>query len=544
MLWPITRSGYLLAHDMVFTPRQPLDLASIGVSSASPRAVPLDALVALAERTVDGSVVGRLALLIPVLAAALGAAALLDSRSLPARLAASGVAIWNPYVFERLALGQWALLWCYAALPWIVLAIARGRGASGWLARGVTIAAASITPTGGLIAAVTAVAAVCGLRRPRREIAATAVLAAVLQLPWLLPALVSTAAATSDPAAVAAFAARSEHPGGVLLTLLGGGGVWDADVVPLSRSGALPWLGLAVLLAAAVFGARRLGALLGHRLTLTLTALAGAGLVLALLPSAPGGAALVRAAVAHVPGAGLLRDAQKWLLPLVLLQALLVGAAVDRLAERVRGGGRAVLVIAALVLPALLLPDGPATVRPTLEPIHYPTDWTVVSRLARGGDATVVPFASYRTFAWAPGRSSVLDPAPRLLAVPTLVQDRLVVSGQLLTGEDPRAAAVARALAAPDPPELAPELARLGVRWVVVERDTPGPVPDLSGLSRVYAGSQVELYRVPGAVPAVSVAPWRVGVVIVGDALAVGALAALLGWAGFATFRRKRTPLL
>src|SRR4051794_38427789 len=137
LLWPLTRSGYLLGHDMVFTPRQPLGLASIGVSSASPRAVPLDALVALAERLVDGAVVGRLALLLPVVAAAIGAAKLLDTTSLPARLAASAAAVWNPFVVERLALGQWALIWAYAALPWIVVAVSRGRGRAGWLARAV-----------------------------------------------------------------------------------------------------------------------------------------------------------------------------------------------------------------------------------------------------------------------------------------------------------------------------------------------------------------------------------------------------------------------
>jgi hypothetical protein len=541
LLWPITRGGYLLGHDMVFTPKQPLDLASVGVSSASPRAVPLDALVALAERVADGSVVGRLALLTPLLAAGLGTAALLGSRSLTARLAASGVAVWNPYVVERLALGQWALLWCYAALPWIVLTLARSRGRSGWLACGVAIAAASITPTGGLIAAVTAIAVTAGLRRPRREVLAAAALAAVLQLPWLLPAAVSTASATSDPGAVAAFAARSEHAGGVLFSLLGGGGIWDADVVPGSRGGALPWLWLIVLLAAAGFGTRQLVALLGRRLITTLVVLAGVGLAVALLPSVPGGAALVRAAVAHVPGAGLLRDAQKWIMPLVLVEALAVGAAVDRLAERMRGAWRGVLVVVALALPAIVLPDAAATLRPTLEPVHYPSDWATVSRLARGGDAAVLPFSSYRTYSWAPGRASVLDPAPRLLQVPTVVQDRLAVSGHLLKGEDPRAAAVATAMRADDLPAA---LARLGIRWVVVERDTPGPVPELSSLTSVYAGVHVALYRVPGDVPDVPVAAWRVGVVVAGDSLAVGCLAALLLRVVAAYFRRRRSALL
>lgn len=542
LLWPVTASGYLLGHDMVFTPRQPLDLASIGVSSASPRAVPLDALVALAERLVDGAVVGRLALLVPVLAAGLGAAALLGTRSLPARLAAAGVAVWNPYVIERLALGQWALLWCYAALPWIVLSVARASGRARWPARGIAIAAASITPTGGLIAFVAAVAACLGVRRGRRETLTLAGLALALQLPWLVPAFVSTASATSDPAAVAAFAARAEHPGGVLLSLLGGGGIWDADVVPGSRGGALAWLWLVVLGAAALLGARRLVRLLGSRLAGTLAALAVAGVLLAALPSLPGGAALVRAAVAHVPGAGLLRDAQKWLLPLVLLDALLVGAAFDRVCAGFRRPWRPALAVLALALPILVLPDAAATLRPTLRPVHYPGDWATVARTADSGDALVLPFSSYRRYAWAPGRTSVLDPAPRLLQVPVVVQDRLAVSGRLLAGEDPRAAAVARLL--DSAADLAGGLRALGISWVVVEEDTPGPVPALDELVPAHAGSHVALYRVPGAVERHRPATWRVIAVVTADVLALLALATAVGASALAKLRKRRRALL
>ena len=199
LLWPITRAGYLLGHDMVFTPRQPLDLASIGLSSASPRAVPLDALVALAERLADGALVGRLAVLAPVFAAGLGVAVLLASRSLPARLAAGSFAVWNAYFVERMALGQWALLWAYAALPWVVLAVSRGRGAGGWFARAVALAAASITPTGGLIAGTSAVTVSAVGGRSRAETLRVAVLALVLQLPWVIAAVVSAAGRDERP---------------------------------------------------------------------------------------------------------------------------------------------------------------------------------------------------------------------------------------------------------------------------------------------------------------------------------------------------------
>jgi hypothetical protein len=161
----------------------------------------------------------------------------------------------------------------------------------------------------------------------------------------------------------------------------------------------------------------------------------------------------------------------------------------------------------------------------------------------------VLPWGSYRAFAWAPGRT-VLDPAPRLLPVATVVDDRLAVSGRLLRGEDERAAAVGRALAAG--PGLVAGLARAGIRWVVVEHGTPGPVPSLAALHPVHAGTDVALYRVPGPVPAHRPAAGRVAAVVAGDVLAAGAVLVLLAAAAAGAIRpgtrrktgRRAAPLL
>ncbi|HEY3631878.1 MAG TPA: hypothetical protein VGL21_13300, partial [Jatrophihabitantaceae bacterium] len=55
LLWPQRRGGYGLGHDMVFTPRQPLSWASVGLGSSSPRAVPVDAIVGLLSKIADGA---------------------------------------------------------------------------------------------------------------------------------------------------------------------------------------------------------------------------------------------------------------------------------------------------------------------------------------------------------------------------------------------------------------------------------------------------------------------------------------------------------
>ncbi len=564
LLWPQRLAGYGLGHDMVFTPRQPLTWQSVGLGSTAPRAVPLDALVALASRLLDGAVLGRVALAVPLLLAGFGCARLLRSQSLPAVLAVSGLAVWNPYVVERLALGQWALLWAYGALPWLVRAAWRYRTATGGLpttAEGLAaragglrtlagwrpiaallcwLACCAITPTGALIGAGVAVG-VAGCRQLRR-LAPVLAAAVLVQLPWLVPALTSPAGATSDPRGVAAFAARSERPGGAPASLLGLGGIWNADVTPLSRAGLLGYLTTVAVLAALASGLPELRARLGGQLARRLGLLGLAGLLLAAAGSLPGLAAVLRWAVRELPGAGLLRDGQKWLMPFVLLAVLSAGAAVQRLTDRLAGRlpGWPV-VLAVLALPLLLLPDAPATLRAPLAPVHYPAGWRQAADAVRGTrDAVLVlPFGSYRAFAWTPGRT-VLDPAPRWLPAETVVDDRLAVSGVLLSGEDPAAGRVAALLQSrPDAAQLATGLAGQGIGWVLREADTPGPeLPDLQALRPVLTGGAVELYQVPGPITRPASRAGRRWAVLGSDLVVAALVLAALGATALSNRRR------
>ena len=519
LLWPQRLGGYGLGHDLVFTPRQPLSWASIGLGSSAPRAVPVDAVVAVLSKIADGAVVGRVALVVPLLAAALGAARLVGHDRMLGALAACGFAIWNPFVIERLALGQWALLWAYGALPWIVRSAARLRDGSGrpWPLL-LWVGAASITPTGGVIAAVVGVVVAFPANGDaRRRWFATGAGLFALQLPWVLPSVVGSAQATSDPGGVAAFAARSEHAGGAVVSLLGTGGIWDVDVVPDSRSGPLAFVGLAVIAAAAVVGWPRLVRILGGTTAVRLAGCAAAGFVLAAAASVPGLSAVMRWIVRTVPGGGLLRDAQKWLMPYTLLVVLLLGAAIARLA--VFAAWRVAVAAVAVAGPLVLLPDATRTVHSTVQPVHYPADWAWARRaVGHGGDVVVLPFQSYRQFPWTGGRT-VLDPAPRLLPGEVVVSDQLAVSGRVLRGEDDRVRDVAAALGAG--PSLPPDLAAAGIGWVLVEHGTPGSVPDLAGLTQVRAGADLTLYRVPGLVPRAGPSAAQITVVLAGDSVAV-----------------------
>ena len=61
--------------------------------------------------------------------------------SATAAVAAAGLAVWNPYVAERLLLGQPPTLLGYAAMPWVALA-ARSAAPLGWRLPLVLLAAA------------------------------------------------------------------------------------------------------------------------------------------------------------------------------------------------------------------------------------------------------------------------------------------------------------------------------------------------------------------------------------------------------------------
>ena len=517
LLWPQHRAGYGLGHDMVFTPQQPLNAAALGVTSGAPRAVPVDALVALLEHPLNGAIVGRLALVVPLVLAGVGVAELLASAGLAARLAATTFAIWNPFVVERLAIGQWALLWAFGALPWVIRSAQRIRaGRAGPLALVLPVAAGSITPTGGVVCGVVALTLTAA--RQRRWLADLAVVV-VLQLPWLVAALVSTGVTTGG---ADVFGARGEGRAATVLALVGGGGgIWNADVVPASRTGFASLLALALVVVAVLLGWRRLGDLVAARNRLGWLALLGT--VLAVGLGVPGLRAVLTAVIDHVPGGGLLRDSQKWVMVLVLLEALVVGAAADRAFAWAARSWRPVVAVAAIAIPVALLPDAAATLRPTLTPVEYPRGWTAVAAaVGTDRDVAVVPFQAYRAFTWM-GRRVALDPAPRLLPGTTVVSDSLLARGQLVAGSDRHAGAIGAALRA-GPPGLATRLGRLGVGWVIVELGTPGEVPDLTGLTRVYTDTDLELFRVPGPVRDVGPGVGR----MVAAVIALGAWLALV----------------
>ncbi len=507
LTWPlVSGTGYPLARDLVFVPDQPLTRASLGLGDVAPRAVPLDAVVSLLSLVADGAVWARVLVPGALVAAGWGMQRCLAGAHPLAQLAASGVAVWNPWTVERLALGQWALLAGFAGSIWLVAGLLRWRdrrSRSDVVVVLVAAAVASLTPTGGLFAL--AVALVLLVGRPLRDQWPLAVVA-VLQAPWVLAGFLGPAARTSDPDGVAAFAARADGTGSAVLSLLGLGGIWDSTATPGSRE--TPWVWLAVLWVLGTLAAtwwwqrrdRRAGGENSRPATeflppVGVVVLAVAGTVLAALSVLPGGEALLRAVVTHVPGGGLLRDAQKFLAPLVLLVAWSTGW----LLERVRHSRLwdPVLWSPVLLVPLLVLPDATGSAWPTVRPVTYPSAFDEVGEQVAGDPdcrMLTLPLRSYRGFSWGSGRSSS-DPASRWFDCEVVVDDRLVVGESVIAGES---ALVAQLVADRDAGRSwARVAADAGIGWVLVYEDDPEAADlDLTGLTPVLRAKEMSLYRV------------------------------------------------
>ncbi|WP_137723903.1 hypothetical protein [Prescottella subtropica] len=554
ILGPLLGPGYLLLRDAVSTPRSYVTDTALGVADAAARAVPQDWLIASLSTVVDGGIVVKTILVGALWLAGWGAArmtaVMLPGAGLGPQLVASTVTLWNPYVAERLLQGHWSLLTGYAALPWIVcaaVAIRRGRP-GGWWALALSLAAAALTPTGALLAAVLAAALLVRLfgSWDYRKGARAACCLLLASAPWLTVSLLAAgggAGATSDPAGVAAFAARAEPGLGTLGSVAGLGGIWNADAVPGSRTSWWALVGTVLLLAVVACGLPALWRRRRHPVIATLGVLAALAVLLPALGATGWGLTAGEWAVGQVPGAGLLRDTQKWVALAVPLYAL--AAAAGARAVTARTARPAASPVAAIAVVLVALPDLVWGVGGALRPVHYPTSWQRVAETLSAtdgsGDVAVLPAGMFRIFPYG-GDAPVLDPAPRMLPVDVLQTGQLVVGqASAVAGEGARASRVEQLLLAGSSPR---DLADEHVGWVLVERTTPGPIGEsqrtLDRLEKAWGDDELALYRVPDATHAPPPTRWPAVVahLVWAGMLVVSAVG--LGWTRTRWSRRAR----
>jgi hypothetical protein len=498
--------GYLLLRDAVSTPRSYLSDSALGLSEAAPRALPQDFFVALASAVVDGGVVVKALLVLGLFVAGWGAAQLtalvLPEAGLAGQVVAVTIAIWNPFVAERLLQGHWSLLVGYGCLPWVATAMLRLRTseASRWVpacALVFWIAVAGLTPTGLMLAATVAVACVFapGSGRPRWWCAAVGLGAAVLAaLPWLTAAAVADSLSSSQAEGVRAFAARAEPGLGTLGSLASLGGIWNADAVPATRTTLFAVIAAVVLLGVVALG---LPTVVRRPVAVPLLILAAVAVVVPAAMATGPGMAILEATIRAVPGLGIMRDTQKWVALAVPGYALASAAAVVTVRPRLPSAATALVCCTALIA---TLPDLAWGVGNKVVPVQYPAGWVNAAAMINADPrpVAVLPVDSMRRYAWA-GDAPVLDPLPRWVRADVLQTGDLTIGGRTVPGEGVRARDVQQLLVTGADRD---KLAAAGVGWVVVENvwNTGWSAPALP-LPVAYHDEDLTLYRVGGDHP-------------------------------------------
>ena len=265
LLGPALAPGYVLSYDMVWVPELDMRSDFLGLATSLPRVVPSDAVVAVLDSVVPGMVLQKVVLLGSLVAGGLGAVRLVPDLSLVGKLAVISLYQWSPLVAERLLIGHWPVLIAWACLPWVLHLTQR------WQRDDVLPAALPVVLVLGSLSAsagvVTAVALFAGaLGGPARRWAVAVGLAAAANAPWVVAGLLHAGSATTTTDGSAPFALQAEGAIPAPVAALSLGGIWNGDVVPVSRTGLAGWLTAAVVVILAALGLRAWRSVLGRPL--------------------------------------------------------------------------------------------------------------------------------------------------------------------------------------------------------------------------------------------------------------------------------------
>lgn len=512
ILGPVLRPGYALFLDHVTVPNPIAPQWGQLTNSAGLRAWPLDGVVWLWSQVFPTWALQQVILVIAVAGAGLGSGLLLRRWGGVAAFAASVLASVNPYVIERLLLGQTALLLAYASIPWILIASRQSSRARRVILTTLASLPAAITPWGGVVAGSVAISSVLVRRRQRREVLFQAAASAALCLVWVVPAMLASPGG-ADPEGARAFALTDETGLGQFGSALLGAGVWSS-AAQATQGGALFVGAAGLLLGLCVLGAR----------VVARRNVAQAGVMLAVLLGVPAVAALLSGPVLPwwarsqtLPGVAMFRDLHRVLAPSVLALVVLGAIGLSVLVATLTAGrgllAGALAVVLSFSLVAMLVPAGPGRVHDAYRPVWFPTEWDAALGLLDGpGRILSLPWQPLRQARWAP--NVFLDPSAKSLGSRIIGDTTLTVarsgtvvrvsdSGELGGVEGARPSDVdtlrqtlTEAGANALPSEL---LASSGVIHVVVWKASPGYVPRIPpDWRRTFSGEHFEVWSDPG----------------------------------------------
>jgi hypothetical protein len=496
---PLTRKGWLLTLDWVPGPDGFGTEGNIALPTG-----PAFLLPAHAAHAMFGAAVGWLPIGAAIAVAAVGAAALVGG-PWAARITAGVAFAWNPFVYDRVYVGQVSVLAAYALLPWLAFAGLRIQRARGAVIVGLVFALAiSCTVHDAWIGGVLVVA-VAIARVPRdgvvRVLAGLAIAASVTALvvgAWLLPAR-DDAPPQGDERVLDVFATSRDADLGRSLGLLAQQGFWRVtEERPRDDLGrAFPFIAGATI-AAAVAGLVLARGTPDGRLAAAVALAGVTGWLLAHGVAGPSGRAY-RWMFDTVPGFGVMREAQKWNALVSLAIAVGIGLFGTAL---VRAELRAVAWVA-VALPVALAPTLAWGLTSRLEPSRYPEAWARVQpELASvDGDVVVLPWEQYVLPGFT-GNRTVEQPAPSYFGPVVVTSRNAGVDG--LDADIGRRALIADALRdaradgeAGRTVGLSGDLRDLGIAGVLVLGSDDGvPLADDEGLRRTHEEEDLALWVV------------------------------------------------
>jgi len=497
--------GRLLLLDFGSGPHQPLlPAAALGLDGGLTGGVPLTIGFHLLDQLLGqtGSVVPA-AVFFPL--ATTGAARLLRTSVLPARLAAGLLYAVNPFVLDRLYAGQLGLLLGYAVLPFAVTALLDAAQERHRVGRAACWAGATVMMSehfAWILVPVTAAIAVTRSRRLRASLRlGAAVLGAAAISSYLLVAPLLMGTHPAGPLTqLSAYQTRADPRVGLLVNVAGLYGFFrPGPVEPKNLFSGWPALLAALVLIAAVGYVAVLRNPAHRRNGLAILAVGVAGYFLALGNQGPTGG-LFRLAYEHVPGFVIMREPDKFAVLVALAYAYGFGWGIAWLTTRSRQRVAQVAVAAlAIVMPFAYTPNMLGGLGGQVKASKVPSSWSVASRLAGQDTVLFLPWHEYFPTAFTDQRV-IADPAGSYFAG-TVLTSQNPGPGYAFAAEDPEHVFIDKVLGPPvDLQRMRVALADLGVRFVALAKVADwrdfARVADAPGIRLVYSSPSLDLFSV------------------------------------------------
>ena len=434
-----------------------------------------------------------------------GAARLVRTTVLPARLGAGLFYAVNPFVFDRLYAGQLGVLLGYALLPFAVTALLDAAQEPHRVGRAALWAGATVMMSEHFAWILVPVTVAIALTRPHRvraalRLSAAALGASAISAYLLVAPVLAGVSPAGALAQLSSYRTQADPRLGLLVNVAGLYGFFRPGPTEPKNlvSGWAAILAALVLIVAVGYVAVLRGA--AHRRDgLAILAAGVAGYFLALGSSGPTGG-LFRFAFEHLPGFVLMREPDKFAVLVALAYAYGFGWGIAWLTNRSRQKAAKIAPVAlAIVVPLAYTPNLLGGLGGQVRASEIPPSWSVASRLAGPGTVLFLPWHEYFPTPFT-GQRVIANPAAYYFAG-TVLTSQDPGSGYAFAAEDPEHVFLDNLLGPPvDRQRARAALADLGVRFVALAKVADwrdfSQVARVPGIRLVYSSPSLDLFSV------------------------------------------------